>query len=179
MHTERLARECALRLSASTKLFYTPRVTNISRMQHTNPLGATHMQDITQILKCARIRSVFLGEDKISLEVMTPDKIYELVIEYNEEREKDPVQKPLSVTMHEIGDTKEIIEDKIRRFYEALDRACGNMDALVNIDMINQHLLYLEEWGDKFEAILINGLKIEVAKDGEYISIRSLHNPEG
>ena len=137
------------------------------------------MQDLTQILQNARIRSVFLGEDKISLEILTPEKVYELVIEYNEEREKDPIQKPLSVALNEIGDTKEVIEDKVQRFLEALDRACGNVNALVNMDMLLQHLLYLEEWGDKWYAVLINGLTVEVAKDGEYVAIKSLHNPEG
>jgi len=136
------------------------------------------MQNLSQILKYARIANAFFGEDKISLEVITPEKIYELVIEYNEDHDHDKVQKPLNITIHEIGDTIEVIEDKIRRFFEALDRACSNINALVNIDMIKEHLLYLEEWGDKFEAILINGLKIEVSKDGEYVAIKSLHNPE-
>ena len=49
MHTERLARECALRLSANTKLFYTPCVTNISRMQHTRPTGGRPMNPQIQI----------------------------------------------------------------------------------------------------------------------------------
>jgi len=137
------------------------------------------MQDITQILKYAKIKDVFLNEDKVALVVVQDGRKYEVVIEYNEEHEKDPVQKPLNISINDLGEIKELMEDKVQRFLNALDRALERADALITADMLMQYLLYLEEWEDRWYAILVNGLVIEVAKDGEYIAIKSLHNPEG
>jgi len=137
------------------------------------------MQDPIQVLKYAKIKDVFLNEDKVALEVINNGRRYEVVIEYNEEREKDPVQKPLNISINDLGEIKELMENKVQRFLNALDRALERADALINADMLLQHLLYLEEWEDKWYAILINGLTVEVAKDGEYVAIKSLHNPEG
>ena len=137
------------------------------------------MQNLSQILKYAKVKDVFLDEDRIALVVVQDGRKYEVVIEYNEEHEKDPVQKPLNISINDLGEVEELKKDKVQRFLEALDRALERADALVNGDMLMQYLLYLEEWEERWYAILVNGLVVEVDKAGDYIRIHSLHNPEG
>lgn len=129
---------------------------------------------ITHVLKNARIQDVFYSDEKIALKLRKDNKVYELVIEHNEEAEKDPVQKPLTIMINELEEVK----TGVNIYLSALERLeeLSKTTLFIDIEYIRNHAILAEDWGNRYYILLRNGLELIVHKEEESIVVKSIHS---